>query len=266
MISAYTLEKRAEDAFLIIGPDGLAIKNHMDEDFPALSENVARNLCQDLNDINKKNRGYLKQEDDGLENAFLLMDNELLGNELRESFAYCVISTMMHAKGRSFDLDIAKTLQWDRVFRLSPGPPQLQLELGILEKAKTYLKSPWVNLPLNYSHSLAEMKEEGIEFVPDDILNELVALANSMPPVERFMVDLIYNYMDCFSITLPILWVAGHCNEDYLVDAYGVFKNGVNPDELEAEPYEELRFLKNRLLFLKTIRYSYSWNDETLPM
>jgi hypothetical protein len=37
------------------------------------------------------------------------------------------------------------------------------------------------------------------------------------------------------------------------------------PEELEDDAFEIVRFLKNRLLYLKTIKWGYSWNDETLP-
>ena len=262
---SYVLKKISENSYLIIGPNNSVIENHIGKEFPALSHNIATNLCGDLNDINKKNRDLIKLNANKDEKALLHMENEMLGKELRESFSYCVISTMMEAKGNNFELDVSTLVQWDRVFRLNPGPPHLLLELAILEKAKKHLSANWVNLQLNYSQSIAEMHNDEAEFVPDEIINELTEIVNSMSRVERCIVDLIYNFMDSFSITLPILWVAGKLNEDYLVDAYWIFVHGVNPEEMEEEDYEEVRFLKNRLLNLKTIKWGYMWNDETLP-
>lgn len=265
MDTTYKLQKVLEDRFLIIGPDGKAIRNHLDNPYPVLSENISRNLCDDLNAINKKNRILIEKNKDNTDKEFELFHHEFLGNELRESLAYCVISTMMESSNNTFEIDLKTIIQWDRVYRLNPGPPKLLLELAILEKAKSLLNFEWVNLQLNYASSIEEMEAEEAEFVSEEIITELSNIVNEMTPVDRFICNLVYNFMDCFSITFPILWVAGKINEDYLVDVFWVFVNGENPEEIEEDAYEEVRFLKNRLLYLKAIKWGYSWNDETLP-
>lgn len=265
MNRSYTLKNISETLFVIIGPNGNVITNHLDEEFPPLSNNIAQTLCDDLNDINEANRGFLNANVKDEDKDLILFENEIMGNELRESFVYCVISTMMEANGNSFDLDIRTCVQWDRVFRLSPGPPDLQLEIAVLADVKKYFNEDWVNLQLNYSQSIDEMLHDGIDFVPDQIINKLYSIIAVMSPVERFIIDLLYNYIDKISITLPILWVAGKLDEDGLVDAYWVFQHGIHPNELDKEGNSRVRFLKNRLLYLKIIKWGYMWNDESLP-
>lgn len=262
MTKSYNLKQVSEDGYLIIDHIGEVIKNHNNKVFPALSENIARNLCEDLNYINQKNSGLLNYN---ISNEVKEI-HELLGNnELRESFAYCIIATMMEYQGKSFDLNIETNIQWDSVFRLGQDPKKKRLEVAILKKAKKHLSANWVNLPLNSSECLEDMQDDKMAFVPDEIINELNEIVMNMSTVERFMVDLIYNFMDSFSITLPILWVAGKIDEDYLVDVYWVFMYGINPMKMKEEAYEEVCFLKNRLLYAKIIKWGYLWNDETLP-
>ena len=264
MVAAYTLKSIHENSFLVIAPDGEVIKNHFGNPFPPLSENISRNLCDDLNYIFQKNQDRPCGEfQDGQKMSSFV--GEWYPDELRESFAYCVISTMMEAKGCTFDLDVSTLIQWDRVFRLSPHPITAHIELSVLKLPLQHLKSSRVNLALNYSQSLEEMHQEGVPFVPDDVVNEINDLFQAMPPVERLIVDLVYQYMDQFSITLPILWVAGKFNESKLVDAYWTLVHGVIPDDLSEIDYEPVRFLKNRLLFLKVIKWGYMWEDDSLP-
>lgn len=76
---------------------------------------------------------------------------------------------------------------------------------------------------------------------------------------------LVYKYLDSFSATLPLFWVSGKINEDYLVNAYWVFNKGVHPDRLNKLDYEEVAYIKNRFLFLKIIKWAYQWGEESLP-
>lgn len=256
MNEAYTIKKISENDCLVIGPNGEPIKNHNDKIFPPLSKNIAQNLCGDLNDINDKNRRMLYVNSSKEGNALTLIHNELLGNELRESLAYCIISTMMEVNADDFYLDLRTFIQLDRVFRLNPDPEKSTIELTILEKAKTILKSNWVYLGKTVNRK---------KFLQAEIITELDEIVMALLPVERIIVDIVYNLLECFSIALPILWVGGKINEDYLVDVYWVFKHGIHPDNMEEDQCEEVRFLKNRLLYLKTIKWGYQWKDETLP-
>ena len=81
----------------------------------------------------------------------------------------------------------------------------------------------------------------------------------------KIAVDILYNFFDYFSISIPILWVSGKINDEDFIAAYYALQYGVAIYELDEEAYEEPRFLMNRLLFLKTILWGYQWKDQSLP-
>jgi hypothetical protein len=248
---------------IITVPTGVAIKNHLGVPLLPLSENISLLLCQDLNEIHEKNQKLIeiigkKQKQKAISLA------ELYDKELNESLVYCMLSSLIKSDEKKYDLDIQAVIQWDRVFRLNPGPVNLQLELSSVVKVLNFFDSNYVNLELNYASSLEEMKLDGIEFVPKTIVKLLTELTNAMSSVERFAVQLLYNYFNEFSITLPILWVAGritnkYLNEQDLVYAYWVFENGIDPKTLNKVKYESPLFIMERLRSLKKILNENYW-------
>jgi uncharacterized protein (TIGR02145 family) len=169
--------------------NSLVIETHLGNPYPGLSKNVAELLCADLNS--------------------LPADHAIFG-EYNVSLVYCVLSTFIEAGGDfTSAVDLPFMIQWDRVFRLDPGPPHIQLQHNMIEKIKRYLKGKWVDLPLNYSMSLEEMKENKVPQVPKNIIKELAILLNNLNDTENFAVDLLFNLFDRVSITTSVLWVAG---------------------------------------------------------
>ena len=156
-------------------------------------------------------------------------------------------------------------IQWDRLFRMNIVPNGGDLELNSTKKARDFFEDKWINFGLNYSQSIEEMKENGVQLVSEDIVNRINNLVDVMQFSHKIAVDILYNFFDYFSISIPILWVSGKINDEDYIAAYYVLQYGVDIYEIDEEAYEEPRFLMNRLLFLKTILWGYQWKDQSLP-
>ena len=87
----------------------------------------------------------------------------------------------------------------------------------------------------------------------------------SMDISKRVAVNILYNFFEYFSITIPILWVNGKITDEDFISSYWALEFGVDISEMDEEDYEQPRFLMNRLLYLKTILWGYDWKDQTLP-
>jgi hypothetical protein len=263
----YKRKEIYENYFELYCSDGTTLKNHNGKPYPLLSENISRNLIDDLNQISLK---YFKTPESNEITDELIFNNMLArhaGEELRESFAYCVLSSLMEYEEQEMDLELEyeRQMQWDRLFRLNPSSNIGILELNKTQKARDYFHDKWKNFGLNYAQSLEEMETNEEAFVSDNIIQEVKALVDSMHISKRLAVDILYNYFEYFSITIPILWVNGKINNEDFISSYWALQYGLDINELNETEFEEPRFLMNRLLFLKIILWGYDWNDETLP-
>lgn len=213
--------------------DSPVIETHRGNLYPALSRDVAELICDDLN---------------------LLSVEQTSFDKYNLSLVYCVLSTLIEAKGNiDFAEELSFTIQWDRVFRLDPGPPHNLLELKSIEKIISFLESKWVDLPLNYSISLEEMKERNTPEVPENIINEFSQLTNQFNQVEIFAVDLLFNLFKRVSISSSILWVAGLLNNEDIqkIDLYIYhLKSSSRITELEKT---HLNGMSERLDFLRKL-------------
>ena len=59
MKKTYQRKETASTLFQVVGADGETLKNHNNKPYPLLSDNSSKNLIDDLNAINDKNRAYL---------------------------------------------------------------------------------------------------------------------------------------------------------------------------------------------------------------
>lgn len=256
----YTSRKREDELFDLIGPDGKIIQNHNGKSYPPLSENISRNLTHDLNDISEwhENRKLLES---GQKVQADLVD------QLKESFSYCLISSLMEYEEHKTDAELGVELpiQWDRLFRLNHVKNGGQLEYDATKKARDYFQDKWMNFGLNYSQDIEEMEQNGVQMVSEEIVSEVINLLDTMHISKKIAVDILYNFFGYFSISIPILWVTGNINDDDFIASYYALEHSTAIDELDEESFDEPRFLMNRLLFLKTIIWGYAWNDPSLP-
>jgi hypothetical protein len=262
----YTIKEYSENAYEILGPNGIILKNHNHKPYPILSENISRNLIGDLNAIAEK---HTEKESNAKsdEQALNVLMTKAVGNILRESFGYCLISSLMEYEEQQVDaqLDVYEQLQWDCLFRFNAAENGGTLELEATEKAIAFFGNNWRNFGLNYCDDFNEMEQNGVELVSDEIVEQVESLVAELHISQKVAVNILYNFFDTISITLPILWVSGKINDENYIKSFYALNYGIDIDSIDEDAYEEPRFLMNRLLYLKTIIWGYQWKDQSLP-
>jgi hypothetical protein len=229
---------------------------HMDNPYPLLPIDIAEVLCEDLNEINARNTKRSKRYK-RMEFAIEQMHNEFFGNELIESFTYCVLSTIIERNKSEIQEEIKVTLfpiiHWDRLFRITPQPPSFQNEIAVVELIKPLFASEWKDLPLNYAANFEEIEGNGYGLVGEDLIMELNSMMNEFDDIDNFVVDLLYQYIDRVSITIPILWVAGKISDELFVDAFRVFsfEQNIMPDSKKLK--EQRQYFIQRMQYLRSI-------------
>jgi len=264
-LKLYTRREMGDELFEVIGPDGNVILNHSGKTYPPLSENISRNLIGDLNHIAERYDD--KKAPETKEEVYGNIIDRLSGIDLHQSFSYCLISSLMEYEEQQMDaqLDVDSQIQWDRLFRMNAPENGGELELNSTKKARVVFEGKWKNFGLNYAQSIEDMEENGAEMVSEDIVTEITGMVVSLHISKIVAVDILYNFFDHFSITIPILWVSGKINDEDFISSYYALNYGIAIDDLDEEAYEEPRFLMNRLLHLKTIIWGYQWKDQSLP-
>jgi hypothetical protein len=265
-MTPYKRKEINENLFEVIGLDGTTLKNHNEKAYPNLSENISRNLIGDLNATAEK---YTEKESNAKSNeeALNILLTRVCGDMLRESFAYSLISSLMEYEEQQMDaqLEIYEQLQWDRLFRLNSAENGGILELAATEKARAFFGNNWRNFGLNYCDGFNEMEGNGVELVSDEIIEQAEVLLAELHISQKVAVDILHNFFDTISITLPILWVSGKINDEDYINSFYALNYGIDIDAMDEDAHEEPRFLMNRLLYLKTIIWGYQWKDQSLP-
>ena len=152
----YARKETKENTFEVLGSDGSTLKNHNGKPYPILSENISRNLIRDLNHICEK---YYKTDENDQSKDEILFNNvlaRLSGEELRESFAYCLLSTLMEYEEHQMDLELEfeDQMQWDRLFRLNVSSDTGSLELNKTQKARILFCNRYAKLSTNPAKDL----------------------------------------------------------------------------------------------------------------
>lgn len=252
MKTVYSLKPLENNMALVLGPDDAPITTHWDTEYPPLNKDIAQILADDLNSIYERNFENAKDQVDENEYLKAKEDAELLSIELRESFIYCVLSTFIEAPGDYEHNVSVNAIQWDRVFRLSPGPPSLQIEMAAVEPIKKALKSDWVNLPLNYAQSLEEMEEdEYAEFVPVEIIQEADEILSGLNKYQRFIILLLGKFFENFSVIAVMLFANDMLSSKELLNMYYAFNRGRKYEDVEEEDQVGFKYKLQRLEYLK---------------
>jgi hypothetical protein len=249
----YTRRITEDGLFQIYDPLGNVLKTHLENDIPALSENCSRNLLEDLKQVNEKNRKLIATEKDPDEYLMKSLLTEGLGNELRESFYYCVLSTLTEAGNYEFPID---TFELKHDYFLDNIEDLESFPFGINEILIPFLKEE-------------KKKIFGAleKFIHKDLLEEFVlAQIQEMKTHERCTLLILHNYFENFSLSIIVLWIKGAIREQHVVGAFWKAKYDIIlPNIVETSQYEDARFLMNRMLYLKMLLFSYGWQDATLP-
>jgi hypothetical protein len=230
----YTIHKK-DTGFEVLTPDNKIIQNHLEQDFSPLSEDAAKLLCKDLNEVIAKNEKIDFQSED----------------EVRESFIYCVMSTLMgidsNAKYRPIDFRMA--IQWDRAFRLMDDPIQSMDEASVINDLVNFLDGEWKNLPLNYGESMDDIEMKGDEKVPEVVIAKLEKVYDKLNNAQQAALHILFSYMDSFSVSMPLLWLDGIVSDEALAKANMIFNEDDEDDEKEYKGFFEkrLNYLKQYL-------------------
>jgi uncharacterized protein (TIGR02145 family) len=213
--------------------DSPVIETHNGNPYPGLPKNVAELLCEDLNSLPAEHA---------------------LFSEYNVSLVYCVLSTFIEAKGEyNFPVDLPYSIQWDRVFRLDPGPPHNQFETKSIEKVISFLKGKWVDLTLNYCQSVEEMRENKVPEVPKNIIKDLQKLLSNFNDTETFAVDLLFNLFNRISISSAIFWVAGIFDNEDIQKVYLYFYKLKKSSRLTNNEKIQMAGMSERLEFLRKL-------------
>src|SRR5690554_6311748 len=102
----YKRKEISSGIYKVLGADGTVLKNHNNKPYPHLSENISRNLIDDLNEINAKNRKQILQNKSKEEAVMEIMLHNSSSIELNESLFYCIISTLIEFDEPNLDVQI----------------------------------------------------------------------------------------------------------------------------------------------------------------
>jgi len=227
-------KKKSHNLFFVHSPDVKWKKNHNNIPFPPLSGKMSSLLCHDLNDII-----ISEQSGQGDKSSQAPLN-------LRRSFVYCFLSTMMGAGDYDFDLYIERAVPEDRLFYLNPGPPLVITELNRTEKARIFFGLDLKILQVDFSKSRVAGS------VSESIIAKAKSTFDNLLPCEKFVVDLLFQFFERVSITLPILWVAGIVNDEEFIGGIWVFYNYEDIYELEESEVEQIQFLITRMEYLRS--------------
>lgn len=249
----YIRIENEEGHYQILDSSGELIKSHLDREMPALSEKSSINFLSDLNEINEKNRKLIATTKDPDEYLLQSLMTEGLGNELRESFYYCVLSTLTEAENHDFPVDTVD-LMYDYLLDNIEGLDSFPF--GIDEMLIPFLKK-------EKEHNFKNLDNS----IPKDHLEKFVlSQIHEMKAYERCSLLILHNYFENFSLSLMILWIKGAIREQHLVGAFWKAKHDIIlPKIVDMPQYEDARFLMNRMLYLKMLMFSYGLQDATLP-
>jgi hypothetical protein len=223
------------DIFSVKDSQGQKIKTHRSNTLNNLLEKIARILADDLNSIYNSN----------------------FKKDLRSSFCYCALSTFQENgdKLNSRSLDIKSLIQWDRIFRFNPSPNTMKMEIKSCKPIIDFFGDKYVDLQLNYAESLEEMEENGISKVPENTSEIIENIFEHLSPKNKFLVDLIANYTDNFSISATTLFIAGKIKIDAFLNAYFALNYYEDPKLKKFQDYR--KFLKARLSYLLKFKDAY---------
>ena len=194
--------------------------------------------------LNHENQGLSKKAVDLLleDIAFCHPDSNGSLEQPPSSMCYQLYSLMN--QNNLFPVEAVSTIedmiQWDRCFRLEPDPLwQHEQKLSIAGVIDFLKKNGirWVDLRLNYSESLEEMKENEDDEVPEDIVKIISSLYEKMSDLQKFFVLVLYKFSMDVSITLPILFVSGEIDIDQFCDGFMHF-------EFSADEFADMEQIK----------------------
>jgi hypothetical protein len=173
-------------------------------------------------------------------------DNNFKGDfTSNQSLLYSYLSTYYEFKksgAEEYEIEVKLLIQWDRLYRLNPGPPLILYESKVIEDAKNFLGDYYINLPLNYAQSIEEIPKENL--VPSATVRKIREIVDELSIPRKIALDIAMSYLNNFSVTMLILWLSGEITTLNLIIASETFFNGWDvkdaiEDRVKNELYNE---------------------------
>ncbi len=228
----FVIEKK-DNGFIVLN-NKKPLENHKNKPFNPFKQEIAQLLCDDLNEIFDSGR-----------------------NELIKSFVYCALSTFSnYEKDQDFEsnFDLPTCIQWDLVYRIPGGNPLLHhLQKNAVKPVIDFLGKDYEDLSPNYGQSFEDMKDLEIEFVSEKLVQRITDVYSAFDHYQLFTVDLLFQFYNQTSISLPILWVANKITSTELQYTSPFFEGEKEIDQFSKEETEQLNFYIKRLDNLKLL-------------
>lgn len=215
---------KAEGGFLIKDDETIVV-THLGNELLIQNENIASIALDDFNAV-----GYF---------------------DLRNSFVYCVLSTLQESEAVShkFENSCEPFIHWDGCFRLDPNPRISIFQNESLLYLHSFLNNDWVNLPLNYSTDIEEMVRNETPFVPDNIIDKMNSLIQSFNQSELVSIDILNQQFEGKNYCMSALWMAN------LVSNEALIKSGLHLGYIKENAYSnEFNEFENQIINEDSIR------------
>lgn len=242
--------------YLIYNDNHQIMINHCGWFYPPMSKRLANILVNDINEILLLDV-YLDEGNPKKGFTYSEVNKHIKFREIRTkqelmSFAVCVHNTLIALKDDpNFRLELDPVIQWDFLYRMSPGPVEKMEQMQATAPAIQWLGKDWVDLPGNYASTIEEMEVDEIPFVSQVIIDRLYAEVATMTLPEQVAVWYLHEFFQRFSITIPILWVKGILSSTCLEECYYVLASDFSLKEIRTIRKKEGDFVQKRLGYLR---------------
>lgn len=207
---------------LIVNNNSIVLTTHMDDEFPALLEDLAVLLSEDL----------------------MIPTGNAEAGIYQESLIYCLLSTLAHSYPQedcgdpdcpfidhySFGIKPELFLSTDRVYDLDPNPEYLAPQLRAVEP----LRNPAGKKLANYKEFCKYYEE----------------LYNKLNRMERFSVMLINQLYDSISFSASVGLIAREISPEQFYRIYLALEHLKKSDRLSAQQKQGLKEWEERISFL----------------
>ena len=145
--------------FLIYNDHQLLMSNHQGVEYKALPKRVADVIVEDINEIILLDT-YLEEGDAKKAYTYSEVSKhpkflEIRKKQERKSFAVSVHNTLMEVEDDpTFGLELEKVIQWDFLYRMSPGPKEkMERWTRLMKRSTGWEKTGWICPVIMPEHS-----------------------------------------------------------------------------------------------------------------
>jgi hypothetical protein len=121
-----------------------------------------------------------------------------------------------------------------------------------------FLKDDWVTLPENPSKDIQEMQQQGVEFVPGEIVQRIVQYTSNFNQYQKYTVELLQSIFGGIHLSMIVLWVGRKVSSEDLMKS-SLFLS-CSKEDLESRKFsrserEDIEAFSQKLDALKQVLY-----------